>query len=379
MTGILLEYSISIESKRGEVLAFGNRKSVRDKRRATTVEDLRSAQTWRGKWYRLRVKIAHSKTYIRTIELATVGLLLLFGSLGGIYRNAHMQHVRAMTVSTSGSLLKFSKTGSAITLQKQYRYKNMTVIPLKFESTDAVTLNADRYQIFFKNVANNDGLPPLKCSFVLFGTTGTGAIVVAGDLPKQPLQVVVRDDLPLKSVTVTEDTGNQSENGTGKINFDGKSVPVKYDGIGFKINPKGSDVRVDDRIKTDMKLSTLYSVVAGDKAVAAAQKKIDGYNTAQQANIKQEKEYYSQLAQINSVLHRASDDVSQDTDTTNTTNSTLAENRNALITKIQACDGATEDYYRQLEDAKSELKQTKSLISSMNNYATMSSRYGILD
>lgn len=339
---------------------------------------------WKERIRRWRLTLVHSKTYLRTAFLSIAVLCMIGFAVSGFTRIHHVAYVKSMTVSTVNQDLAFSKTGVSVQLKRQFRNGNLTIIPLKFASTDAMTTNANKYKIFFKLSNQHHQLGPIKTSFVIFGTTGEAAIVIDGHLPKEPLQVLVRDDLPLPDISMDngEDTGGSvdTNNGPGSIYFDGQDNKIDYDAIAFRVNPKGSNVKVDHRINRRMPLSVLYGLLTGYQTIAKQQHKIKNLKKVQSANLVQQKQYYQQLAQVNKVLGLASADLSSgaQVDSSADQSGVLQSNRESIINNIQTAQQNTSTYQTSLASAKQAIGQEQDLIESMNNYASMSSRYDTL-
>lgn len=357
------------------------RKTIRDKRQKEQNGPKKKAGSFSERWRRFKLTLVHNRTNLRSLALVFAFSCIAVFTASGFTHAHHVQQVRAMTVSAVNKTLTFSKTGNTARLEPQFRHGDLTVIPIKFDSNSSFATSASKYKVFFKESISKYKIPTIKTSFVVFGSTGYAAIMVYGDLPKAPLQILIRDDMPISTVDFNDNSGDvDNSNGTGKVDFDGRRQKVNFDATAFRINPKGNNVKTDKSISRTMSMSQLYSVIAGKERIAKAKKHLTRLNYAQSQNLKAEHQYYSQLEQINKALGRPADDTQDDSDSDSANaNTTLENNRQNILSNIETCQSNTEQYTDTVQSAKADLQQTKILEKSMDGYATASSRYGVFE
>lgn len=256
----------------------------------------------KNKFLEFKTLYWHRQIVVRTVTLLLSVLLIVFGTGWGFRHKAHEEMLEAMRVSDTDQQLAFSKTGSEVKLDPQSRSKNMAVIPIKMNGSENMSYKADDYKVFLKS-SDKEPLPSnISASFVIFGSTDEAAIVLRGDLQKRPMQVVLRND---KNFATTDE-------GDGTIMLDGKEEEVDYNAISFTVNPKGDNVKKDDRIKPDVSMSDLYSVALGDRQFKSLDKdeKI-GKKQLTKAKGKK-KELERKINQLNDALGRDKNDFKLD-------------------------------------------------------------------
>ncbi|MCD8845150.1 hypothetical protein [Staphylococcus gallinarum] len=291
-----------------------------------------------------------------------------------------------MTVSNLDQELKFSQTGSEVKLHPQKRYKDMTVIPFKIDSGDKQSLNAKDYLV---GLMNKDGKinHTASASLVSFSSDGEMAIVLKGDYPKEPLQIILQNNNDFE----------QSESGEKYITIWGQDQKVKYNGVGFTVNPKGNNVKNDSRISQDMRMKDLYLVSKGDREYKKLDKEESNTKKRLKTYKKKQKENERQIMQLNEALHKDKDDFNKDesSDDSSSTNyeSTLSDSdydnledsdlstndmkdiRSSHINELQNTKDSIKEEKRNLEGINNTRKQLDNLVSKMNDLTTLSNKY----
>ena len=330
----------------------------------------------------LRSWLMHNTLILRTIKLGIAFLMVVAGLTLGFLRINHTNYERAMRVSTTSAALNFSKSGQEIKLRQVYRNGNLTVIPLKYTNSDSVSLNAKKYMVFIKNVGNGR-LPNIKVSLASFGTSGIIAVVLRGNLPKHPLQIVVRNDAKLTSSSNDTDTDDNDDgattvtnSGDGQIMLDGRAVDIDYDAISFTVNPKASNVKIGDKISEKMSMSDLYYYAYGKSQLdsnTALQKKLKGQITVQENNVS---EYADRLARVNVAMGRDGQDLNKTTG--ESAKSTLTGQRNDLIDKLTTAKTSLASIKQSLKKAQTKRASLEANIDGMDNFTSLASRYQVL-
>lgn len=329
----------------------------------------------------LRSWLMHNTLILRTVKLGIAFSMVVAGLTLGFLRINHTNYERAMHVSTPSVALNFSKSGQEIKLRQVYRKGNLTIIPLKYTNSDSVSLNAKKYMVFVKNVGNGQ-LPKINVSLASFGTSGIIAVVLHGNLPKHPLQIVVRNDAKLTSNSNDTNTDNDdgtttvTNSGDGQITLDGRAVNVDYDAISFTVNPKASNVKIGDKISKNMSMSDLYYYAYGKSQLdsnKALQKKLKGQIAVQENNVS---EYADRLARVNIAMGRDGQDLNKTTD--ESAKSTLTGQRDDLIDKLTTAKTSLASIKHSLKKAQDKRESLKANIDGMDNFTSLASRYQII-
>lgn len=332
--------------------------------------------------HNLRSWLMHNTLILRTVKLGIAFLMVVAGLTLGFLRINHTNYERAMRVSTSSAVLNFSKSGQEIKLRQVYRKGDLTIIPLKYTNSDSVSLNAKKYMVFVKNVGNGR-LPNINVSLASFGTSGIIAVVLRGNLPKHPLQIVVRNDAKLTSSSSDTDTdGNDdgatpvTNNGDGQIMLDGRAVDIDYDAISFTVNPKAANVKIGDKISEKMSMSDLYYYAYGKSQLDSnmtLQKKLKGQIAVQENNVS---EYADRLARVNVAMGRDGQDLNKTTG--ESAKSTLTGQRNDLIDKLTTAKTSLASIKQSLRKAQTKRESLEANIDGMDNFTSLASRYQVI-
>ena len=332
----------------------------------------------------LRSWLTHNTLILRTVKLGIAFLMVVTGLTLGFLRINHTNYERAMRVSTTSTALNFSKSGQEIKLRQVYRKGDLTIIPLKYTNSDSVSLNAKNYKVFIKNVGNGR-LPNINVSLASFGNSGVIAVVLRGNLPQHPLQVVVRNDAKLTSSssdtnTDTDntdgDTTTVTDSGDGQIMLDGRAVDIDYDAISFTVNPKAANVKIGNKISEKMSMADLYYYAYGKSQLdsnTALQKKLKGQITVQENNVS---EYADRLARVNVAMGRDGQDLNK-TDG-ESAKSTLAGQRNDLIDKLTTAKTSLASLKKSLKKAQAKRTSLDANIDGMDNFTSLASRYQVI-
>lgn len=326
---------------------------------------------------------------VRTVSLITAMVLLLFGGAWGFNHQAKVQMDRAMRVSDTNQQLEFSKTGSEVKLDPQKRNKNMAVIPIQFTDSENMSLNAKDYKVFLKSSDKNELPSDISASFVIFGTTKEAAIVLRGHLEKQPMQIVLRND---KNYETTDE-------GENTIMLDGKEQEVDYNAIAFTVNPKGDNVKVDNRIQPNMSMPDLFSTTLGDRQLKSLdhdQKIGEDQLHKSQDKLKEEER---QINQLNKALGRKQNDFklndgadtdsddtngiidnnSNDLDKLDLSSADMESLRNTLINQRSTIKDEISQAKSNLRGVDNQRKEVKSTTQSMDSLVSISNDYDVVE
>lgn len=333
----------------------------------------------------------HRKIFARTITLGLALVLLISGFTFGKYHQSRELTKKAMTVSDTDQELAFSKTGSEVILDPQRKNKNMAVIPIQIKDTENLSFDAKDYKIFLKAADKKYPLPSnISASFAIFGSTGEAAVVLRGDLKNYPIQIMIRND---KNFEPSDD-----DSGSGTITFDGREQKVDYNGVAFTVNPKGKNVKQDDRIQPDMSMSDLYTVALGARQLDenTKSKKI-GEEQLETAKAKKE-ETKRRIQELNNALGRDKDDYKLndkvdgsddavngivdeesvgDLDQLDLSSSDMESLRNSLISKLDTQNDDIESIEMSLKGVESDREKIEDTIDSMDSLVTLSNRYEV--
>lgn len=339
-------------------------------------------------WEKFRYQFRTNILFIRIfISLLTI-LLFVFAIGYGFHHKNAVQKERALTLSDTNQEIEFSKTGNEIKLEKQKRNKDMTVIPFKFHSSDEQSLDAKKYKVFLNNTANSSIPKDVSASLVFFGSDGKGAIVLKGNLKKEPMTLIIEDKENLKS----------DSSGSGKIVMDGKEVEVKFNAVAFNINPKGENVKKDKKISQDMKMEDLYYTAFGDNQTKKINHSIKQSSKHKNELEENKKEYQRRISQINKAVGKKQDDYSLDEtvdDTDDNSSSTIDDSeldydkkemstedlksvRNNLVNKIEDIDYDIQNEKESLKGLRKEKEQLKDFSSKMYDLTSISNNYQVI-
>lgn len=331
-----------------------------------------------------------------------IGLLGLVLSLtGGWHHKNVVQTKRAMNVSELDQDLHFSKSGTDFKLLPQSQHKDMAVIPFKIEGSDTASYDAKNYKVFARQAGKEELPHRLSGSLVMFGSNGYGAVVLRGDLKKQPMQIIIRNDKDF--------TASESDGGDGVIMLDGKETKVPYNAVAFNVNPKGKNLKDKSVIGKDMSFPDLYSVAVGDGQKESL--KLDRKQAEKDLKNSEGRkaEMKRRIAQLNNALGRKSDDLKyntkvddqKDTNTNNVfregkyddeeyentvgsnpensdlSNSDMDVVRNELISQVESLNEDISTQKSNLKGVQGELDKLDSTIESMDKLTTVSNKFDI--
>lgn len=321
-------------------------------------------------WYYALSKFIKTNTLAHRLFwlMFLCGLIILAGAMGQHHKNKD-EYIKAMTVSDIDQSLSFSKTGTNFKLYPQKRNKDMTIVPFKLGDTENQSTHAEDYKVTLMPIMRESLQKNISTSVVFFGSSGEGAIAIKGDLPKEPVAIVLTNH----SNFATED----AEAGEGKITIAGEETKVDYNGVGFTINAKAKNVKKDKLINQDMSMSDLYFSVF-------AKKQLDDISANFEKSKKKEKQLENKKSSLikdvkkaNKALDKDENDVSldnsvdsADTDEsdgssmdetikdTDTSNTDIENKRNELINNLEDIKGnikSEQDYQEGLKNQSKEV------------------------
>lgn len=238
----------------------------------------------------------------RLATLLILSLILAFSYVYGLHHKQKEEYKKAMTVSDTKQSLEFSKTGASFRLYPQKRYNDMTIVPFRMEDVDKQSTDAADYKVALMPVMRERLPSNLKTSIVFFGSSGEGAIAIKGDLKKEPLAVVVTN----KSNFTT------SNEGSGKLVIEGQKKEVDYNGVGFTINPKANNVKVDKTINTDMSMSDLYYTTFAKRQLADISNSFKKSKKDEKVLKNKETAKIKEIKKFNKALDKDENDMSYD-------------------------------------------------------------------
>lgn len=336
----------------------------------------------------IKTNPAISKTIIWTLSL-----LILFVSIGGGLIHKHrVETKRAFTLSDIDQEISFSKTGTEVRLAKQKRYKDMTIIPIKFDSGDKQSLNAKDY---FVGIEARKGKPissNITASLASFSTNGNMVLVLKGDLPKQPIQVLLRND----------NNYSETNDGTGTYMNWGKEQKTKENVVAFTVNPKGNNLIKDKRINTDMRMQDLYASSFGDDQLKVLDKEKSKTDDKIKKLKNQKGEVKRQIKQLNKALDRKESDFelsrsdnNDDNDTgydsklddedynslesSDLSSSDMESLRNSKINTFDSIKDDIKDEERNLDAIHNKVKEVKNNTENMDKLTTISNNFKIIN
>ncbi|HDZ8777267.1 TPA: hypothetical protein RUV26_002472 [Staphylococcus aureus] len=244
--------------------------------------------------HKIKTNPALSKTIVWTISL----MILSISLIGGLHHKHKTELERAYRLSNIDQEISFSLTGTKVKLSEQKRYKDMTIIPIKFDSSDKQSLNANDYSIGIEPKKGDNLSSKISASIVSFSTNGSMVIALKGDLPKQPIQILLRNN----------NNFSENDDGNGTYMNWGKEQKTKLNVVAFTVNPRGENIKVDDRINSNMTMQNLYKSAFGDKKIATLTKEKEATNKKIQILKTKNDETHRQIVQLNKALDRKEND-----------------------------------------------------------------------
>lgn len=203
-------------------------------------------------------KVLNSHILIKRLISINLCLLTLIACvIIGYHHMKKEEYIKAMTISEIKEELTFSKTGAGLKLYPQKRHNDITVVPFMLKDTTVQSTNAKDYKTILMPIMRKQLPNNIKTSIVFFDDSGRGAIVVKGDLPKEPISIILANF----SNFDTDDSGDS------KLYISGKETVVDYNGVGITLNPKANNVKVDKSINPDMSMAKLYYSTFGKRDV----------------------------------------------------------------------------------------------------------------
>lgn len=240
-------------------------------------------------------------THRLVLVLVLVSVVVAAHALGKHHENKDA-YIKAMTVSDINQTLKFSKTNAGFKLYPQKRNKDLTIIPFKLLDTDSQSTNAKDYKVALMPIMRQNLPSNVNSSILFFGSTGEGVIAIKGDMPKEPVALVVRND----SNFTTEDAGE------GKMQIAGEDTKVKYNGVGFTINAKAHNVKEDRTITSNMSMSNLYYSAFAKKQIHDLKINFKDSVKKQKALENRESSKIQDIKKANKALDKDENDISYD-------------------------------------------------------------------
>lgn len=336
----------------------------------------------------IKTNPAISKTIVWSLSL-----IILFVSIGGGLSHKHrVETKRALTLSDIDQEIEFSKTGTEVQLAKQKRYKDVTIIPIKFDSNAKQSLNAKDYFIGIEPQKGEELPSNISASLASFSSNGNMALVLKGDLPKQPIQILLRND----------NNYSESSDGSGTYMNWGKEQKTKLNVVSFTVNPKGNNVSKDKRINSDMRMQDLYAVSFSDEQLKILTKEKKKTDSNLKKLKRQKNETERQIKQLNKALDRKENDFElskTDNDDENDTgyesklddddynsleNSDLSSSdmeslRNSKINNYESINDDIKDEERNIKAINNKEKEVKDNTERMDKLTTISNRFKIID
>lgn len=348
-------------------------------------------------WQRLGSSLQHNKILLRTVMLVLPLAVLFLTFSSGAYNHYEYNRNQMLTVSNIGQQLTFSKSGAAMTLGQQYRNGDTLVVPIQFTNPDSVSLSAKEYNVLLKGV-NGHSINVKSGKVVLYGSTGLGAIILKGSFEAYPMQVILNNQRSIS--TNTNDGNTDASSGTGRILIDGRAKRVDGDAVSFTVNPKANNVKSFKNLDFNSSNVLFYRLVRGNQQLADLNNQLDSLDKSDAKTNVSITEYKQRLAVLNKALGKASDDMSvpndnddngtndssdasssSDTGATDSSNdvaNTTAQ-RVSTITTLTSLQGTLDQNKQQRDALQKNVKDTKSLINSMDSISQVSSNFSILN
>ena len=289
----------------------------------------------------------------------------------GVHHKNKEEYIEAMTVSDIKQSLSFSQTGASFKLYPQKRNGDMTILPFKLEDTDNQSTNAEDYKVAMMPIMREELPKDIKTSIVFFGSTGEGAIAIKGDLPKEPIAMILTNNSDFAS--------NQEDEGEGEITIAGKETKVDYNGVGFTINAKANNVKKDKLVNTDMSMSDLYYTSFAKKQLKDIEENFKKSKKKEEQLQNKEASIVKDIKKANKALDRDENDVSYDNseDTgensdvisgstmdetineTDTSNTDIEAKRNSTIDELESIRGDIQSEQDYQEGTRVQAKQVE--------------------
>lgn len=244
-----------------------------------------------GEWWSSAKGVLKSRIFRRTVLIGASFILMGGGFLEVQRSRSAKAYEQAMTVSPSNEPMEFALSGVSITFMPQFRSDNTYIIPFEIDGLESLSLNPEDYIVQLQGT-NEMSDPSMGARFVLFGTSGQGAIVMQGEYTGEPLNIyLISTDSMLNStgerveVTSEEITQMQAENGnliinqqgdgsteeeqstevpTGEITVGGQPMTVAVDMVATRLNPSADNVTPTYRdVNIESSHAELYDVTFG--------------------------------------------------------------------------------------------------------------------
>lgn len=294
------------------------------------------------------------QNFLVTVLVCTA--MIIVAVAGGIHHKNKEAYIKAMTVSDINQTLNFSKTGAGFKLYPQKRNGEMTIIPFKLEDTESQSTDAEDYKVALMPIMRKALPNNIKSSIVFFGSTGEGAIAIKGNLPKEPVAMIVTNNSNFTS----------QNNGDGKITIAGEDTDVDYNGVGFTINAKANNVKKDKVINTDMSMSDLYYT-------AFAKKQLEEIDKNYKKSVKAEKQFKNKEAskikdikKANKALDKDENNMSYDNSVD--TDDSSAVSGSSMDDTISSTDTSNIDIKNKRNSTIDELENVRDDIESAKDY-----------
>ncbi|WP_025020352.1 hypothetical protein [Ligilactobacillus equi] len=228
----------------------------------------------------------HSKFERQTLSFAICFVALIFSASMCLYHNYSVKKQEALTVTSAGKRVVFSRTKAQLTLDKMHWSKDRktTYIPFSFDSIKNLSTDANDYRVFVKSAYGPLTYKPTG-NLVLFGSTGRGVLIIhsAKKIPNEVLNVYIENRFRLRSADSNEQDYADISAVQGDKGFE--EYFKKHDMLTFTVSPGATNIkknsRVTSSVKTPVKLYTqLFDV--GDvrdvkKSIAKDKKQIKLY------------------------------------------------------------------------------------------------------
>jgi hypothetical protein len=209
---------------------------------------------------------------------ATGASILLMGAgltLSVIHMNEYkIEQSRKLTGYSSE--VQFSKTGTKMNLMRPiYINKGHTyILPVKFKDMSVLSTDANDYRVFISGVKEALGYKP-SGQFMLFGSTGYGAVVVqsATGFTDQPVRIAIKNVKNLQTQNVKDDM---------KLDTNDNAVDAakkRFDILLFQQNLGAIDIKENKALTNDSNASQYYTEIVGNKQVSDIQKQIKDART----------------------------------------------------------------------------------------------------
>lgn len=354
------------------------------------------------RWFVIkRDQLRSNLIFIRSFIIigCLLGMVLMIG--GGWHHSSVKQNERATRLSDLDQDLRFSKSGTEFKLLPQSKNGDMAILPFQIQGVDSSVYDAKNYKLFVRQAGKNELPTRISGSLVMFGGNGYGAVILRGDLKKQPIQIIVRNDKDF--------TSSESDGGDGIIQLDGKEVEIPYNAVAFTANPKGENLKVKKEISKDMSFQDLYRVANGD----AQQHSLDLDRKQAEKDLSnlegRKSEMIRRITQLNKALGRDKDDLKYNTkadedsnavatdvfregkyddneyentigsnpENSDLSNSDMDSVRNEFISQVQSINEDIDTQKASIKAVDSKQKELNKTIDSMDDLTTVSNNFSI--